>query len=470
MLAQLPLLWALGPGSAGAELEATLPPSRKEVVEEGPFRGVTKVSHHSKSTEKSKKAGVGLLGLATLLLRNKPKQERREALATHFEGLARAKLTHPDLAVQGPWDTSLFEEQRAQDQLFILEKTYGAKGHPALNKSQADTVLLQQNGKLLTWILYFQGHPIATASLTMKDNGTAELCRAAAIPVGTRFPDGAVYSQKLNGSGVQYTRLADFFRHAVSEGVWALETDLRISAPYLDETTGQTINGGGATQHINAFMNPFLIFTPKIVFKDGKYFIEGLFESRLFLEPENMDLKAPLYTPATNTLDPSAPSIVEITTATYHDAFGIEPVIVSDDTSVTNTTPREVTKIDESPGRFVVYEISGTWTDTELDDFLVQARQEYLAVELAVKNDIGNIALQRHLYKRNFIPTGVKPGGRFDVSGESVTVPTRLHFIMPRQDLAPHVRQIELASDYNDTRTGAITQRLFEYWREIHPW
>lgn len=413
--------------------------------------------------------------------KREPRHKKPDFMARTAElyyAKARAKMPAQDVEVKSPWNESLSPEQRAADHRYVIEKTYGTNGHPSLAEPMDSLIRRQKAGTLLTWTIYWKGFPVGTASIGMQSDGTAELCRAAALPKGTRLPDGTIYNGEVPGSAVQYQRLGDFLSHPTARSAWALMTTLRMSqdVPLGD---GRKILSGSVTQHVNygkypydkediLGVTPFVFVLPLyLVTPPGRDpYTDGLMESRLHLQPERVFVSAPLYTPAFNPRNLEAVSQAEIAKATWPHAFGEDPHLITDE--IPADDDEKIIKIDDSHApHYVTITLSGPITTQEIEDTIAQAYERVPVIQIDVPNRPGNIGLQNKLYALSgIVPVGVLPGGHFQVGQESLRPETVFRFAIGKSSVREALQPIQLASDFDDSPIKAVARRVYALWKD----
>lgn len=368
--------------------------------------------------------------------------------------------------VVGPWDDRIDNETRAQNHRYLLGVVYG-QGHPALSQPIEDLINSLKEGRMLTWLMYINNQPVGMANIEIfPEEGIAELCRTVRLPEGSILPDGSVLNGQVNNTVVMYQRLQDFLRSPLAEKIWCLQADLRLAAPII-LPGGKILPGGAATQHINQTvgLNPWLLCVPRYQVhpKGGEPHQEVFFQSRLYLQDKGIDIKSPLYTPLKNSFGPI--SLLDIARATYHYAFGSEPIV--DYSSIRNSRNSEsYLEIYPTAGvHFSTIFARGAISLQALKKAVDQSLDQSRFVEIIISNDPQNIITQEVCYQANLIPLGVMPGGIFYINGSQKHIPTTFHFGAIRSEIRKQIVEIELARDYNNTPIEQITYNLHYLWK-----
>lgn len=386
-------------------------------------------------------------------LRTLPMDQRRPFLADHFNGLAHARLrTNPHLKIQGLWDEGVDRRRLAANHLQVLETRYGRGGHYALDHGVDGTVERMEAGTLGVWNLVSTADgaetPVATAGLNL-GHGVAEMTRAASL-------DG-------NGSAVLFARLGQFFASDYSRSVWGLQTEVRVGAE-ISLPSGQTAPGGAPSLHVNLHMGPLLLVSGWI-YPYGRaddMVFDPHFGARLYLQPETLDTEV-IYTPESNPFHEGVPSMADVGRATLTQNFGTSPTIAFQGI-VDRRTPNVI--MIEQKAYHQVWELKGSWSAAALDRFIAGKQADGDIVEIAVRNEAESVAMQKLLYERGFIPTGIRPGGRFELSdGRHEEVDTHLFFQLPKPGIEAFFIPLGLSRDYLGTLIGDVTERLAEVWR-----
>lgn len=397
-----------------------------------------------------------------------PRAEFTRELAATFSRSAREKLDHPGLRVGNPWDGAIPADKRARDMRFVLEKAYGQViGHPALAHTLAQNIADIESGKVLTWVLYWNDQPVGTASLTLKANGTVEMCRAAGVPAGTRLPDESIMPAAISVGGLQLQRLADFLENPVSEGFYAIDAEMRMSEQITLEN-GEVVASGARVQGNNAYLSPQLLLDPKFADTHGDIpHIEGMVYARIHLNPTEVLTREVLHTPLTNTADPSRVSLVDFARVAYPHAFGVpadELQFVSESTAEPLSASHEV--LDQWEDRYIIYGVEGSWTRSNLQELLSRGFEAARLVEFVVSNRPENIRLIAELDKLGMIVMGIRQGGSFSVNGQNVQVPTTFHFRLPRPNMGVTLRPITVSDQYRAAGFGDLADRQYIQWVE----
>lgn len=408
-------------------------------------------------------------------------------LIDFITGLSRSYHTRADerlteeTVVISPWDTSITAEQRAEHHLFLLAKTYDPKGHPGLFEPTNKLMERQKKGELLTWLLFWKGNPIGTASITMKPNGMAEMCRAAAIPKGEILKDGTGYNGEIAVSGVQFKRMGELLGHAIAGDIVAIETMLRMSSDIV-LGTGRKITTGAVTQHVNFGQHPYtehagpapmLLVVPRYLMspEHSDHYIDGLMEARLYLQPDRVFVSSPLHTPLQNSRDSKAPSVAAIAQVTWPHAFGQNPNFVAEkvDAHVYDSAEKNI-KVDTSNApNYTKITLSGPLKMADIRMAIVDALKESRLVEIIVLNRPENITLQEKLYRlQGVVPLGVFPGGNFDRKTKGpIHVETTFHFAVGRPEVMRALHPIEMAKDYDNSPIKEVAIQIYDYWKSF---
>lgn len=409
-----------------------------------------------------------VLSLSHEAIANKtPRAELTHELVARFGTLAREKLKMPGLYVSNPWDATPVGK-RAMDMRFVLRQAYGQViGHPALAHTLADNIAEITSGKILTWLLYWNGQPVGTASLALKANGTTEMCRAAGIRAGTHLANGAIMPDTISVGSLQWQRLADFLRHPVSQDFYAIDAEMRMS----DEITldnGEVVASGAKVQGNSSFLSPQLLVDPKFADTHGNIpYLEAMVYARLHLNPADVLTREVLYTPLTNAADPSRVSLVDFARVAYPYAFGVpanELQFVSESKAEPLPPTHEI--IDQWEDRYIIYGVKGAWTRPNLQELLARGFEAARLVEFVIENRPENIALIAELDKLGMTVMGIRQGGNFNINGQRVAVPTTFHFRLPRPGLGVMLRPIAVSDQYQEAGFGDLAHRQFAQWVE----
>ena len=367
--------------------------------------------------------------------------------------------------VVSPWSDQIDPKTRAEVHQYLLGVVYG-KGHPALTQPLESLIEAQQSGRMLTWLMYVNGQPVGMANIeVLPDEGIAELCRTVRLPIGSILPDGTTLNGQVNNTVVMYQRLLDFLQSPIANTIWALQADLRL-AKSITLPDGSFLESGAATQHINQFagLNPWLLCVPRYQVhpKGGLPHQEVFFQSRLYLQPEGLNLQTPLYTPENNHY--GSVSNAEIANATYRHAFGIQPTIVGDINQEEISPPK--LNLESTAGiHFSTIHVEGEVNPDQLLNLINTALQQSRFVEVIIPNKPTNIITQNICYQLGLIPLGVLPGGEFRVNGQIKTIPTTFHFGMAKPEIRKQIVDIELARDYHGGEIEKLTYLLHHWWK-----
>lgn len=405
--------------------------------------------------------GAGALFLPSGKRKSQNREETIAQLFTEYEEAARARLgKRPDARIVTPWDPDISAETRASWLRHIMRETYWDNGSAVLLEPFSASVEKQRSKALLTWFMVVDGQPVSTSSLAIS-NGNAVMCFAASIPKNGHFPDGTPVHgrEKVPGSAVQYTRMAQFLRRPEVKDVWGFDSYLRLGVEF-PAPGGKMIQSGLRTQHINGRPYRFLLCQP-LYHKDiGR--VEFRVVTRLFLEPNAVRWDEPLYTPTTNPYNSLEPTQAEIATLTYSLA-GTQAQIV--DRMVGRSRVLPTVSLVYQDVYTTMVKFDGNWTLQALTDCLAGYQESGAPnVEIVVENKPENIELQRKLLEIGAIALGVKPGGKFTLGdGEEKDVPTLFHFSLATRGYDPV--NIELADEYVGTPMEDMAKRVHTVWR-----
>lgn len=389
------------------------------------------------------------------------KTETVQQLSKYFGEEARKRLN--GAIIKSPWDSAISAQDRATQHMYLLQQTYG-NGHPGCREPIESLMERQSAGRLLTWIIYWQGYPVGMANLEITDSGTGELCRTVELPKGTKIDEGLTYEGQVKTSAVTYQRISDALTHPeITKKIWALEADLRM-AKEITLPSGKTLEAGVKTQHINKALNPMLLSVPRyeVSPEHGHAHQEVFLQSRLYFEPEAIDKSQPIYTP--EKIDGKI-TVADIVSATYNHAFGFSPKIVGDHGAETRLVGSAELK-NTAGEHFSTLTLSG---NVDVETILEKVHEGLVVsrfLEIVVPNLPENIPVQKKLYELGIIPMGVMPGGEFSLNGNKIIVPTTIHYGTARQHNIRQMVEVGLAQDYEGGDIEKISLALREEWRK----